>query len=212
MTRRKKIIMITVIILVLIIGLTIGGIWLYTINGEYGFEETLPEGEEALRRELIAAAEAWLGCNEEDGTHQTIIDLYNSYEPLAQGYLVQYDDQWCATFVSAAAIEAELTQIIPTECGCQRQIGLFQQLGCWQEADDYKPLPGDIIYYCRSNSGLTGDCTQWSDHVGIVVGTRGNMMKVIEGNYGDEVAYRYLPVDASIIRGFAVPDYSLLAE
>ena len=212
MTKQKKIIMVSMITLVLVIGLTIGGIWLYDRTGEYGFEQALPEGEKTLRKELIAAAEAWLGCNEKDGSHQAIIDLYNSYEPLARGYPVQYDDEWCASFVSAAAIEAELTQIIPTECGCERQIELFQQLGTWQEADDYKPLPGDIIYYCRSNPGLTGDCTRWSDHVGIVVGTRRNMIKVIEGNYGDKVAYRYLSVDASIIRGFAVPDYARLAH
>lgn len=211
MKKRKKII-IAIAAPVLTLGLIIGGIWLYYRNAEYGFEQSLPEGEKALRQSLVAAAEAWLGCNEEDGSHQPIIDLYNSYEPLAQGYQVQYDDQWCATFVSASAIEAGLTQIIPTECGCERQIGLFQQLGTWQEADDYKPLPGDIIYYCRSDTSLSGDCTGWSDHVGIVVGTKGRMMKIIEGNYGDAVSYRYLPVNAPTIRGYGIPDYGLLAQ
>lgn len=209
MKKKTKIILIALLSVVMVIGLTLGGIWLYIQNTEYGFEEPLPAEEQALRSALVQSAERWLGCKEEDGSHQPIIDLYNSYEPLAQGYLVQYEDQWCATFVSAAAIDAGLTQIIPTECGCQRQIELFQKLGRWEEADDYKPLPGDIIYYC-TDASLTGDCTQWSDHVGIVVGTNGNRMKVIEGNYGDQVGYRYLPVNASIIRGFAVPDYSQL--
>ena len=109
-------------------------------------------------------------------------------------------------------LKAELTQIIPTECGCQRQIGLFQEIGSWEEADDYLPLPGDIIYYSRNNQDPFKDCIGWADHVGIVVGTSGNRIKVIEGNYGDKVDYRYLKVDATIIRGFGIPDYRSLAE
>ena len=179
-------------------------------NMTYGFAREVPEAEQQMRLKLVETAEAWLGSNEQDRSHESIIDLYNQHEPLAQGYAVQYDDQWCATFVSAAAIQADLTQIIPTECGCQRQIELFQGLGTWIEDDDYIPLPGDIIYYCRSNKDLGGDCTDWSDHVGIVVGTNGKRIKVIEGNYGDKVGYRYLKADALIIRGYAVPDYSQL--
>ena len=179
-------------------------------NRIYGFAREIPVEEQQLRLKLVETAEGWLGSNEQDSSHQPIIDLYNQHEPLAQGYTVQYDDQWCATFVSAAAIEAGMTQIIPTECGCQRQIELFQSLNTWEEADDYIPLPGDIIYYCRSNKDIANDCTGWSDHVGVVVGTSGNRIKVIEGNYGDQVAYRYLPVNALMIRGYAVPDYSQL--
>lgn len=179
-------------------------------NRKYDFAREVPEEEKLLRMQLVEVAQGWLGCKEEDGSHQPIIDLYNQHEPLAQGYKVQYDDQWCATFVSASAIKAELTGIIPTECGCERQIELFQELGTWEEADDYLPLPGDIIYYCRNNKDIGKDCTGWSDHVGIVVGTNGKRIKVIEGNYGDAVGYRYLPVNALIIRGYAVPDYSQL--
>jgi hypothetical protein len=182
------------------------------INQEpgYGFAREVPEREQQLRLSLVEAAESWLGSNEQDDSHRAIIDLYNQHEPLAQNYLVKYDDQWCATFVSASAIKAGLTSIIPTECGCQRQIDLLKELGAWEEADDYLPLPGDIIYYCRSNLDLTNDCTAWSDHVGIVVGTSGNRIKVIEGNFGDKVDYRYLQANAMIIRGFGVPQYRKL--
>lgn len=178
----------------------------------YGFAREIPVEEQVLRLKLVETAESWLGCKEQDGSFRPIIDLYNQHEPLAEGYTVQYDDQWCATYVSAAAIQAGMTQIIPTECGCQRQIGLFQELGTWEEADDYLPLPGDIIYYCRDNNESGKDCIGWSDHVGIVVGTCGNKIKVIEGNYGDKVAYRYVSANALIIRGYAVPDYSLLCS
>lgn len=205
-------IFIAVSIAILVLVLSLLTVAYINKHRNYGFAREIPEAEQQLRLKLIEAAQKWLGSNEQDNSHRPIIDLYNQHEPLAQGYIVQYDDQWCATFVSASAIEAGLTQIIPTECGCQRQIELFQNLDAWQEADDYLPLPGDIIYYCRNNKKIGTDCTGWSDHVGIVVGTSGNRIKVIEGNYNDQVSYRYLPVNALIIRGYAIPDYSQLYE
>ena len=209
--QKKKTMLTTVVVVTLILTVAFFAFFAFrSRNQHYGFAREVPEEEQLLRLKLVEAAESWLGSKEQDGSHQHIIDLYNQHEPLAQGYKVQYDDQWCATFVSASAIQAELTQIIPTECGCQRQIGLFQDLGTWVEEDDYHPLPGDIIYYCRNNKEVGKDCTDWSDHVGIVVGTSGNRIKVIEGNYGDSVGYRYLPVNALIIRGYGVPDYTQL--
>ena len=218
MKTKKKQLHPAVIILLAILGLAliaaavIGVCKMIDSNRKYGFHQEVPQQEYERRMALVQAAEEWLGMKESDGSHQQIIDLYNSHEPLAQNYLVQYDDQWCATFVSASAIKAGLTHMIPTECGCQRQIDLFKDLDCWQEDDAYLPLPGDIIYYCRTNKDLTGDCTGWSDHVGIVVGTNGNKIKVIEGNYGDQVGYRYIKKDATIIRGYGVPDYTLTSQ
>ena len=205
--RRILAVAVTSLLSVIVISLVLG-----YINQEpvYGFAREVSEREQQLRLSLVEAAESWLGSNEQDSSHRNIIDLYNQHEPLAQNYLVKYDDQWCATFVSASAIKAGLTSIIPTECGCQRQIDLLKELGAWEEADDYLPLPGDIIYYCRSNLDLTNDCTAWSDHVGIVVGTSGNRIKVIEGNFGDKVDYRYLQANAMIIRGVGVPQYRKL--
>ena len=142
-----------------------------------------------------------------DVTTGTILYEHNAHEPLAQGYSVKYTDQWCATFVSAAAIVTEMTDIIPTECGCQRQIGLFDALGRWEEDDEYIPLPGDIIFYSTTATG-GGDNTQWSDHVGIVVGTNGKRIKVIEGNNAEAVRYRYLTTDDPTIRGYGLPDFT----
>ena len=179
---------------------------LYIPHANYGFSRVIPQEEEKLRLQLIETAQCWLGAKEEDGTHQPIIDLYNSHEPLAQGYTVKYDDSWCSTFVSAAAIQCGLTDIIPTECGCQRQIGLFTALKRWEEDDSYQPLPGDIIFYAWGSKPF-GDCTDWSDHVGIVVGTWGPFIKVIEGNMNDAVRYRYILVNSPGIRGYGLPDY-----
>lgn len=120
---------------------------------------------------------------------------------------MQYDDDWCATFVSYCAIESDLTHLIPTECSCERQIGLWQELNRWEETDSYLPSPGDIIYY-DWDVRTFGDSTGWSDHVGIVVGTHGPFIKVIEGNKDDAVGYRYIIRWDPRIRGYGLPNYT----
>lgn len=182
------------------------GTAIYISLADFGYARAVTAGEKAARDQIVSTAISWLGAKESDGSHQPVIDLYNSHEPLAMDYQVTYSDEWCATFVSAVAIQCGMTDIIPTECGCQRQIGLFQNLGCWQEDDSYLPLPGDCIFYCQSDRGF-GDCTGWSDHVGIVVGTLGPVIKVIEGNYGGQVQYHYILRNSPGIRGYAVPNY-----
>lgn len=182
-----------------IFALMIGALWLYLPRADFGS----PEDQ---RAKLLSEAVHSLGVAEGSDAHHAIIDGYNAHEPLAQGYEVKYYDDWCATFVSFCAIEAGLTDRIPTECSCQRQIGLWQEIGRWQEEDSYLPLPGDIIYYDWDVRTL-GDSTGWSDHVGIVVGTHGPFIKVIEGNKDDAVGYRYIIRWDPTIRGYGMPDY-----
>ena len=174
----------------------------------WGFYWKVSQEEAARRLSLVTTAETWLGTNESDESHQRILDIYNTHEPLAQGYVVQPSDSWCAAFVSAAAIQSDLTQIVPTECSCERQIGLFQELGRWVEDDDIIPLPGDIIYY-NWDQNESGENSGWSDHVGIVVGTKWPFLKVIEGNYDDMVKYRMIPLGDNRIRGYGKPDFSV---
>lgn len=190
--------------------LIFGALAVHYLWEPWGFYWKVSEKEAALRMRVVETAQTYLGCREADGSHKAIIDLYNSHEPLAMDYEVQYTDSWCAAFVSAVAIQCGLTDIIPTECGCERQIGLFQGIGCWEERDDVVPLPGDIIYYDWDEKGL-GNSTGWADHVGIVVGTKWPFVKVIEGNKGDRVAYRIIPLNDIHIRGFGQPDYASFA-
>lgn len=177
----------------------------------WGFYWKVSEEEAALRMKLVETAESYLGSNEADGSHQQIIDRYNAHEPLAVGYTVQYTDSWCSTFVSTVSVQCGYTDILPTECGCERHIALFQEAGTWEETDSAIPLPGDLIFY-DWNMEESGECTGWSDHVGIVVGTKWPFIKVIEGNYNDSVCYRYILIDNVQIRGFARPDYASLLK
>lgn len=163
--------------------------------------------EKQLRQKIVDIAASWLGCRESDGSHRKIIDLYNAHKPLARGYAVKYTDAWCATFGSAVAIKAGLTDIIPTECGCSAQIELFKKLGRWQENDAYVPAPEDYIFYDWQDSGV-GDNRGAADHVGIVEKVSGNTITVIEGNYSNSVKKRALAVNGRYIRGYGVPDYT----
>ena len=163
--------------------------------------------EAQVRQRVVEAAKAWLGCNEADGSHKQIIDLYNSHKPLARGYKLQYSDAWCAGFVSAVAIKCGLTDIMPTEVGVGNMIDLYRRLGRWKEQDSYVPSPGDVIMYAWGDSGA-GDCASGASHVGIVVSCDGKTITVIEGNKNNAVGYREIAVNGRYIRGFGLPDYA----
>lgn len=158
------------------------------------------------RSTIVDLAKSWLGMNEADGSHQKIIDIYNSQNPLPRKYKVTYKDAWCATTVSALAVKLGYTNIIPTECSCIKMIERMKELGIWIEDDAYVPAPGDIIFYDWQDSG-SGDCVGAADHVGIVETCDGKQISVIEGNKNDSVSRRKIAVNAKYIRGYGVPKY-----
>lgn len=183
-------------------------VWILMDYIPFGFAREVALQEQQLRRQIVATAESWNGTQEGGERHAEILEIYNTHEPLAQGYEVKPEDNWCATFASAVAIECDMTDIVPTECGCERQIGLWQNIGRWEENDNYLPLPGDYIYYAWDEDFSFRDCTGWADHVGIVVGTAGPLIKVIEGNRDDSVTYRIILRGDWQIRGYGLPDYT----
>ena len=159
-------------------------------------------------KDIVALAKSWLGKNENDGTHKTIIDIYNTYKPHPRGYKMQYNIPWCATFISALSIKSGMTDIIPVECSCEEQIKLFKKIGCFVEDESMTPKIGDIVYYDWQDNG-NGNNTGWSDHVGIVVAVSRSTFDVIEGNNDNAVKLRTMPINGKFIRGFGVPDYDV---
>lgn len=155
---------------------------------------------------LLNVAKSWLGYNESDGSHKKILEVYNAHKPLARGYKVQPKDEWCATFVSACSIKANMTDIIPTECSCQKQIELFKQKGTWVENENCVPKAGWVIYYDWQDDGK-GDNKGWSDHVGIVESCDGTNIVVIEGNCNEAVKRRNIKVNGKYIRGYGAPKF-----
>ena len=167
------------------------------------------EGEDIMgsRQAMVAKMKSWIGKNEADGSFREIIDIYNSHTPRARGYKLKYSDEWCAGTVSAAAIATGNTNAVPLEVSCHYMIEGAKTKGIWVENDAYVPQGGDIILYDWQDSGA-GDNTGNPDHVGVVEYTSGGIIHVIEGNNGEKVARRDLPVNGRYIRGFIVPKYS----
>ena len=167
--------------------------------------------EKELRQKIVDIAVSYIGCKESNGSHKKIIDLYNNHKPLAAGYKVKYTDPWCATFASAVAIKAGITNIIPTECSCERQINLFKAhpKSKWEENGNYRPQPGDYIFYNWDDSTQPNDGS--ADHVGIVEGLEGNIIVVIEGNMNNAVGRRKIHVGNGYIRGYGLPAYGSVA-
>lgn len=155
---------------------------------------------------ILDIARGWIGRKESNGTHKEIIDVYNNHKPLARGYKVKYTDSWCATFVSACAIKAGYTDIIPLECSCNQMINGFKKIGRWCEDDAHVPSLGDVIFYDWQDSGK-GDNKGSSDHVGIVEKVEGSTITVIEGNKNDAVGRRKLQINGRYIRGYGLPKY-----
>ena len=180
---------------------------LLAMSGKNDFREVGKMTEQQLRQAVVDTILGWVGCNETDGSHKKIIDIYNSHKPLARGYALKYTDAWCAGTVSAVAIVNNITDIMPTEVGVGKMIDLYKKLGRWMESDGYTPQIGDVCMYAWSDDGK-GECTSGADHVGIVTKVSGTTFWVTEGNYSDSVKTRTMQVNGRYIRGFGLPDYA----
>lgn len=156
--------------------------------------------------DVLDVMRSWIGYSEANGKYKSIIDLYNSHKPLARGYAVQYDDEWCDTTVSAAAIKAGAVDLIGTECGVEKHVDIFKQKGIWQEDGTVTPEPGWIIVYNWDDSTQPND--GYSDHIGYVESVSGRTITAIEGNKGEAVGRRTLTVGNGNIRGYAMPRYA----
>lgn len=184
------------------------------INGnvdlDYFYEEKYNRKEDVnmgvTAQDVLNAMRSWIGFSEANGKFKQIIDLYNSHKPLARGYAVKYTDEWCDTCVSAAAIKAGAVDLIGTECGCEQHVKIFQAKGIWIEDGTITPQPGDVILYNWDDKTQPND--GYSDHIGYVESVHNGQIVVIEGNKGEAVGRRTIPVGWGYIRGYARPKYS----
>lgn len=183
------------------------------VDMNYLFNESYLTGNEkgddivgVTANDVLDVMRSWIGYSETNGKYKSIIDLYNSHKPLARGYAVQYDDEWCDTTVSAAAIKAGAVDLIGTECGVEKHVDIFKQKGIWNEDGTVTPEPGWIIVYNWDDGTQPND--GYSDHIGYVESVSGRTITAIEGNKGEAVARRTLTVGNGNIRGYAMPRYA----
>ena len=154
---------------------------------------------------FVAKMRSYIGATQGDINHRHIVDTYNSHTPLARGYKVKYTDAWCATTVSAAAIECGYTKLIPTECSCTRMIELLKVKGEWNGDDNYIPKPGDIIFYNWSAKTEAQDVDGLANHVGVVESVSNGKITVIEGNKDKKCARRTIKIGWKYIHSYGVP-------
>lgn len=166
--------------------------------------------EKELRHKVVNIMKGWLGWSEVNGKFKAIIDLYNTQKPLPVGHKMKYTDEWCAATVTAAGMQAGLSDIILGECSCSRMIALYKAKGRWMEDDAYRPDIGDILMYCWKDGDnyATTDQTANPNHVGFVGAVNSNTMTIYEGNKGEAVATRTVPINGRYIRGYCLPDYA----
>lgn len=117
---------------------------------------------------------------------------------------------WCAAFVSVIGREACGEGITPWSISCNDQIKWWKDHGCWLGDNRVTDIrPGDYIYYDWDHI----DEPKPADHVGIVEKVNGNILTVIEGNFGNAenwqtvVSRRTVTKGWSLIFGFARPKY-----
>lgn len=162
--------------------------------------------QEDDRQKVINYLVQYIGIKEGSAEHKAILKVFND-SGLCKRYKMTVNDPWCATGVSAAFIASGLADIFPcVECSCENMINLAKKAGIWIEDDAYVPSKGGIILYDWQDSGV-GDCTGWTDHVGIVESVINRVIRVIECNISNTVGYRTLAVNGRCIRGYIVPKY-----
>ena len=84
MNKRKKIWIITIMILTAVFAAVVGfGIWLQ--NAQFGFDREVGDREMELRQQVVHTAQAWLASEEGSDAHKEILAIYNTHEQLAQG-------------------------------------------------------------------------------------------------------------------------------
>lgn len=165
--------------------------------------------EEAIRQRVVDTAVSLLGIKEGTAEHKHIIDTYNSKLPkLPRGYAMTYTAPWCAATMTYIGIILGITDIILPECSCSAMIELYKRKGRWMEDDAYVPKPGDLVMYAWK--GQKGENTLAPDHVGMVISVDGKNIKVVEGNYDNQVKIREICVEYVKTRGYCLPDYGSL--
>jgi len=110
-------------------------------------------------------------------------------------------DEWCAMFVSWVAEQCGFigAGAIPRFASCAVGIQWFKDRGQWR-GPGYVPAPGDLVFFDWGRDGV-------ADHVGIVGGVEGGIVKTIEGNSGDAVRRCSYGIDSGSIFGYGVPVY-----
>jgi len=151
---------------------------------------------------VIKEAEKFLGADKAE--KQRLFDYYNNncYQSVdaKRRYKMKPGDNWCAMFTTVIANRCGLSaDKFPYEVSVFFQVQKARQLGTFFTDVD-KAEPHDLIIYDWDSNGVL-------DHVGIVVSTGSEYVRVIEGNKSDTVGYRTVSRHNAAIVGFIKTGY-----
>ena len=119
-----------------------------------------------------------------------------------EGNGMSYGYSWCAAFVSWCLRHAQVSEeAAVTEVSCRRMTDWYRKNSTFYARESgYEPKPGDIIMF-HDGDGV-------AHHVGLVLGTAGERVYVIDGNGREEsVATHDYRRSSRAILGYCVPDY-----
>lgn len=152
---------------------------------------------------MIKEAEKYL--NADQATKYRLMDYYNNncypHVNAKRKYKIQRNDNWCAMFTTVIAHRCGIgSDRFPYEVSVFFQMERAKAMGIFY-TDRSKIQPNDLIVYDWDRNGTM-------DHVGIVVSSGSESIRVIEGNKNDSVGYRIVPLHSPAVVGFISTGYS----
>lgn len=151
---------------------------------------------------MIHLAEKYLGIGRNGKLE--LMEYYNTncYPQVnpKRKYKMQPNDDWCAMFTTVIAHKAGLNASnFPFEVSVWWQCEIAKQRGLYH-TDVNKARPNDLVIYDWKKGNRY-------NHVGFVVSVGNGMLRAIEGNKSDTVAYRNIQANSALIRGFITTNY-----
>lgn len=132
-----------------------------------------------------------------------LMNYYNKfcYPQVKRKYKIQPSDNWCSMFTTVIAHKAGLdASQFPYEVSVWWQCEIAKQRGLYH-TDVNKARPNDLIIYDWKKGNRY-------NHVGFIVSVGNGMVRAIEGNKSDTVAYRNIRANSPLIRGFITTNYN----
>ena len=154
----------------------------------------------------IRDPQEYLGTIRADGYATSFSHVEDCMKVIRQYELTRFDEGGCETMAKTAE---SVLDVMREWLGFSEANGkfkeIFKKLGIWIEDGTITPEPGYVIVYNWDKAAQPND--GYSDHIGFVEKVSGGMVTAIEGNRGEKVARRVIPLGWGYIRGYAAPQY-----
>ncbi len=169
------------------------------------WEATLPEltAEMTAAERIIEIARSQLGYTESQLNFTVDADkVKHGYTRYGEWYGNPYGD-WSVMFTSFCLRYAGLTEV-PISSGANAMLLSWETEGIYRTSDTYTPLPGDIVFLDKNNTGAPNAAA-------IITAVGTDAITVIEGNLDDCVAEASYALNDSAIAGYGLlsPENSL---